>query len=203
MEQAGGSKASQKQPGLTYRGVLHYISTGHPIFPDIFLSLPSRFHSILQTLGWKYRTYLQVIQLTKWKLGKIYVTLHHPFLLFDSPFTYFHGHKNSFRIEQIDQDGKGGHFKWQQITFNFQCQLIGISNTFLVPHDHQECLLTQVVTELNFPCISNMQDIENMIMTEIFVQGLFLNNNETSEWKKKGRKNTNNKIMWSRIRVWI
>jgi hypothetical protein len=35
------------------------------------------------------------------------------------------------------------------------------------------------------------------------VQGLFLNNNETSEWKKKGRKNTNNKIMWSRIRVWI
>jgi hypothetical protein len=30
-----------------------------------------------------------------------------------------------------------------------------------------------------------MQDIENMIMTEIFVQGLFLNNNETSEWKKK------------------
>jgi hypothetical protein len=45
-----------------------------------------------------------------------------------------------------------------------------------------------VVTELNFPCISNMQDIENMIMTEIFVQGLFLNNNETSEWKKKRKK---------------
>lgn len=34
------------------------------------------------------------------------------------------------------------HFRMKMVTFDFQCQLISIANSFLVSYSHQECLLS-------------------------------------------------------------